>query len=187
MAPSTENLAVPLGFLVIVTGASGYVPSHTCDQLLSAGYRVRGTVRDSTKAAWVSQFFEDKYRKGRFAAVVVPAMEEPNAFDDVTHGAAGFIHMATWVTKFHDPTVAIPMSVQGALTALSVTAKERSIKRFVQTSSSTATTLPRPNEVFPIGSSDWNDEAAKKAWEPLPSEGPERLLNIYCAVKTQSE
>jgi nucleoside-diphosphate-sugar epimerase len=31
--------------LVLVTGIGGYVASHVADQLLKAGYKVRGTVR----------------------------------------------------------------------------------------------------------------------------------------------
>jgi uncharacterized protein YbjT (DUF2867 family) len=35
---------------VLVTGASGYLASHCVQQLLVAGYRVRGTVRDVKNA-----------------------------------------------------------------------------------------------------------------------------------------
>ncbi|KAL9008663.1 MAG: hypothetical protein Q9173_006235 [Seirophora scorigena] len=41
--------AIPIGSLVLVTGISGCIGSHVADQLLQAGYRERGTVRDEIK------------------------------------------------------------------------------------------------------------------------------------------
>lgn len=49
MGSSTE-LAIPKNALVVVTGANGFIASHVVDQLLLAGYRVRGTVRNTEKA-----------------------------------------------------------------------------------------------------------------------------------------
>src|SRR5580692_7822324 len=41
------------GDLVLVTGASGYVAGHCILRLLENGYRVRGTLRSSKRAAEV--------------------------------------------------------------------------------------------------------------------------------------
>lgn len=53
--------AVYAGSSNLVTGISGYIGSHVADQLLQAGYYVRGTVRDETKGKWVKELFAEKY------------------------------------------------------------------------------------------------------------------------------
>jgi nucleoside-diphosphate-sugar epimerase len=42
---------------VLVTGANGFVAMHVVDQLLKAGYAVRGTVRNETKVPHIKQTF----------------------------------------------------------------------------------------------------------------------------------
>jgi nucleoside-diphosphate-sugar epimerase len=59
MSPLTPHT----GAKVLVTGANGFVAMHVVDQLLKAGYAVRGTVRNETKSAHIKQTFaayEDK-------------------------------------------------------------------------------------------------------------------------------
>lgn len=46
---SIESPAIERGSALLVTGANGYIGSHVVDQLLAAGYRVRGTARDAKK------------------------------------------------------------------------------------------------------------------------------------------
>jgi NADP-dependent 3-hydroxy acid dehydrogenase YdfG len=81
-----NNTAFPAGSLVLVTGASGFIGMHIVEQLLLAGYHVRGTVRDEMKAAWTSEFYGDRHRAGQFSAVVVPEMSADGAFDEAVKG-----------------------------------------------------------------------------------------------------
>ncbi|KAL8955791.1 MAG: hypothetical protein Q9183_006524, partial [Haloplaca sp. 2 TL-2023] len=74
--------AIPLDALVLVTGISGYIGSHVADQLLQAGYRVRGTTRDENKASWVKDMFEKKYGFKRVETVIVKDMAQEGAFDE---------------------------------------------------------------------------------------------------------
>lgn len=53
--------AIPQGSTVLVTGVNGFVGSHVADQLLLAGYKVRGTARDATKTKWAQDLFDKKY------------------------------------------------------------------------------------------------------------------------------
>lgn len=84
---SFENPAIPKGSTVLVTGANGFISSHIVDQFLEAGYKVRGTVRDATKNAWLASTFDKKHGKGFFELVQVPDMAAENALTEATKGA----------------------------------------------------------------------------------------------------
>lgn len=47
-----SNTTLSPGVLVLVTGVNGYIASHVANELLLAGYRVRGTVRNVEKSQW---------------------------------------------------------------------------------------------------------------------------------------
>ena len=81
-----EAPAIPPGSTVLVTGANGFIASHVTDQLIQAGYLVRGTSRDTTKTAWMTELFDKRYGKGKFEAVVVKDMAEKGAFDEACKG-----------------------------------------------------------------------------------------------------
>lgn len=186
MSSSTE-LAVPSGALVLVTGANGFIASHVVDQLLLAGYRVRGTVRSIERAGWMTDFFKERYGRDKFELTEVKEMADAGAFDDAVKGASGVIHIATPVMVSYDPNEAVPVVVNGALNALKAAANEPSIERVVMTSSSTAAASPKPNVEFTIDEETWNEEALKAAWAPPPYEGEQRKLDVYSASKTESE
>lgn len=101
--------AIPPGSLVLVTGCNGFIGqstlsvtaapvvsnkantstfkgSHVADQLLQAGYKVRGTSRDTTKTAWIKEYFDKKYGDDKFEAVVVKDMATPGCFDEACKG-----------------------------------------------------------------------------------------------------
>lgn len=78
--------AIPQGSIVLVTGANGYIGSHTADQLLLAGYKVRGTVRDASRAQWLQELFDEKYGHGKFELFVVSEMNVDGAFDEAVKG-----------------------------------------------------------------------------------------------------
>jgi len=83
---SPKDTAFPLGSLVLVTGASGFIATHIVDQLLQAGYRVRGTVRTEKQVTWTTDLFTTRRGVGKFSAVVVPDMSIPGAFDNAVKG-----------------------------------------------------------------------------------------------------
>jgi nucleoside-diphosphate-sugar epimerase len=85
-----------------------------------------------------------------------------------------------------NPNNVIPQVLAGIRGILNSAAKEPGIKRFVFTSSSSATTSPKPNKKFTISKDTWNEEDVEAAWMPPPYD-PSRAWFVYAASKTQAE
>lgn len=84
---STQNMArLPADSLVVVTGANGFVGGHIVDQLLLAGFKVRGTVREASKGAWIKEYADKTHGPGKFEVFVVPDMVADGAFDGSVKG-----------------------------------------------------------------------------------------------------
>ena len=81
-----KDPVIPIGSTVLVTGANGFIASHIIDQLIQAGYLVRGTSRDTTKIDWLIDMLDKKYGKGKFEAVQVKDMAKEGAFDEACKG-----------------------------------------------------------------------------------------------------
>ncbi|KAH8893568.1 NAD(P)-binding protein, partial [Thozetella sp. PMI_491] len=183
MAPT--SFSIPRGSWVLVTGANGYIASHVVDTLLGLGFRVRGTIREDKP--WLVQFFEEKYGKGKFESVVIPVMEEDDAFDAAMEGVSGVVHLATDVSMNANPHTVIANVKQATTNALVAATKHKSIKRFVLTSSSSAAIIPKPNvKGITIDKSTWNDEAVSAAWNNSAPEGQQGYY-VYAASKTEGE
>ncbi|KAG0650010.1 NAD-dependent epimerase deHydratase terH [Hyphodiscus hymeniophilus] len=178
--------AIPKDSIVLVTGVNGYIASHVADQLLQAGYRVRGTTRNLTKVKSLSALWEQKFGKGRFEAVIVEDMSPPGAFDEAMKEVSGVAHLASNTTFDHDPNKVIPGTISGIKGILESAAKQTSVKRFVYTSSSTAASAPIPNKEFTIDTNTWNEATVKAAWAPPPYE-EDRKWAVYGASKTEGE
>jgi nucleoside-diphosphate-sugar epimerase len=85
--PGIPNPAIPYGSTVVVTGCSGFIGSHVADQVLAAGFKVRGTSRDAKKNQWLQEYFDDKHGTGKFELVTVPDLTADNAFEEAVKGA----------------------------------------------------------------------------------------------------
>jgi NAD(P)-dependent dehydrogenase (short-subunit alcohol dehydrogenase family) len=81
-----SSTAIPKGSTVLITGVNGYIASHVADQVIAAGYRVRGTVRSKTKGELMTEVYEKRHGPGKFESVVVPDMAVDHAFDDAVKG-----------------------------------------------------------------------------------------------------
>ena len=78
MAPiKLTNPIIAPGSLILVTGVNGLIASHIADQLLAAGYRVRGTVRDLARSSWMTPLFESRHGPGHFELIQVANLAEP--------------------------------------------------------------------------------------------------------------
>ncbi|KAL5002231.1 putative aldehyde reductase 2 [Aspergillus recurvatus] len=105
-----QNPAIPPGSIVVVLGANGYIAQETCHKLLEAGYRVRGTVRDTVRNAWAHKLFDSKF-PGMFELVQVVDFGLEGAFDEA------------FKVISPDPAIAVTPIVNTVLNTLSAAAK----------------------------------------------------------------
>lgn len=178
---------IPEGSLILVTGATGFVASHTVAQLLHRGYKVRGTVRDLESASWLtSDVFKSEAERGDLELVAVPDLGAPHAFDESVKGVAGIIHIATITDLNPDPNVTVPRTVAGVSTILEAAAKESSIKELVYTGSQLAVMSSYKGNKTHVVRDTWNDAMVEVAWAPPPY-GPDRAFPVYAASKVAAE
>ncbi|KAJ6445438.1 aldehyde reductase [Purpureocillium lavendulum] len=184
---ASHEPVLPSGAVVVVTGVSGFIGSHIADQLLAAGYSVRGTTRDAAKSAWLAALFEGRYGADKFELHEVPDMAKEGAFEGIVHGASGVVNAASDTSFAPDPNAVITPTVAGAANLIRAAARSPSVRRFVQTSSCAAATSPGPGPDYPtVTAETWNDATVAQAWAPPPYE-PSRGFAVYAACKTEAE
>jgi nucleoside-diphosphate-sugar epimerase len=81
-----RDLAIPKGSTVLVTGVNGFMASHVANQFVQHGYKVRGTVRNPEKSAWLNVYFDKTYGKGHLELYSVTDMTIENAYDEAVKG-----------------------------------------------------------------------------------------------------
>lgn len=96
--------------------------------------------------------------------------------------------MASPVNLDPDPSTVIPIAVRGTLNILKSAAKEKTVKRFVLTSSSSAVAVAKPNERLAITTDTWNEEAVQMA-SSLPDDLSvlQKGFVVYAASKVKAE
>jgi len=77
---------IETGDIILVTGITGYVGSHVADQLLAAGFKVRGAVRNKQRAQWLKDVFDEKYEPGKLSLVSVVDMHLAGALSHAIEG-----------------------------------------------------------------------------------------------------
>ncbi|GME52371.1 uncharacterized protein K452DRAFT_290798 [Neofusicoccum parvum] len=181
-----QDPAIPPGSKVLVTGVNGFIGSHVADQFLKLGYQVRGTARDTERSAWIRELFDRDCGEGKFELVAVPDIAATGAFDQAVKGVSAVIHVASNVSFDPDPNKVIPTTVGGALSALMAANSEPTVKRYVLTSSASATMLPKLDTKMIVTNDMWNKESIGIARQDPPYL-PERAGHNYAASKALSE
>ncbi|KAF9640008.1 hypothetical protein BFW01_g11814 [Lasiodiplodia theobromae] len=196
--------ALPPGSLILITGANGLLASHLCSALLSAGYRVRGTVRSARQHAWLADLFATRHGSpDRFELFEVPDMAAPRAFAQAVRGCAGVVHVAAPMLTETDAGKIVEGAVAGVREVLGAVEAEGSagVRRVVVTSSAVAV---RGMGEFVVGgggggggkegvkvrADEWNEDAVRAVAEGGGLEGmgvEERVMLAYAAGKTLAE
>ena len=173
--------------LVLVTGGSGFIGAHCILRLLAAGYRVRTTVRDLTRAAMVRAMLETGGAKPGDALTFVSADLMSDArWADAAAGCSYVLHVASPLPDYvpkHEDELIVPAR-EGALRVLRA-ARDAGVKRVVITSSFAAIGYGKAPLDRPFNEEDWTDPTAKgltaytksktlaerAAWEFMAREG----------------
>ena len=126
------------GDLVLVTGASGYVAGHCILLLLENGYRVRGTLRSSKRAAQVREWLtkERGTDPGDTLSFVEAELTNPKGWDAAMEGVRYVLHVASPIpptTPKHPDDLIVPAR-DGTLNVMRAAARAQ-VERVVQTSS----------------------------------------------------
>ena len=141
--------------LILLTGISGFIAKHCAVELLNAGYRVRGTVRDLAKA--------DKVRATLAKHCDVSKLEFAEAdllsdkgWAEAASGVYGVLHVASpfVIETPKDENELIRPAVDGTMRALKA-AIAAGAKRFVQTSSIAAIMAGHGARTRPFTEDDW--------------------------------
>ena len=143
---------------ILVTGASSFVAIHTIIQLLEQGYKVRGTVRSSSKEAEVRETIS-KYVQANDRLEFLPAdLEQDAGWDEAMNNVEYVLHIASPFPLFepkHEDELIIP-AVQGTLRVLRAANKAK-VKRVVQVSSNAAISSGHDGENRTFTEEDWTD------------------------------
>lgn len=145
--------------LVFVSGASGFIASYIVKDLLAAGYRVRGSVRDAKKKESYAHLMALPGAAERLE-MVSAELTTPNAFDEHVKGVAYVLHTASpYVIDVKDAQRdLIDPAVMGTTTMMEACAKADGIKRVVITSSTAAVT-DEPVDGYVFSEKDWNTKS----------------------------
>lgn len=171
---------------VCVTGAAGFIASRIVEQLLSRGYRVRGTVRSLKKDKELA-FLRALPGAAERLSLVEADLVVPGAFDAAVAGCGFVLHTASpYALDAADPQRdLVDPAVQGTRNVLASCARAGTVKRVVLTSSMAAIT-DEPEGDHVLTEDDWNDKstldrnpyylsktlAEREAWRFVKEEAP---------------
>nr|ODO02275.1 D-lactaldehyde dehydrogenase [Cryptococcus depauperatus CBS 7855] len=177
--------AIAKGDLVLVTGPSGFVASHTAKEFLKEGFRVRGTVRSKEKGEYLKNLFEGL---GQFDYVIVEDVSDDGAFDEAVKNVDAVAHLASpfYVSDVKDPRELIKPAVKGTTGILkSIQKNNPQVKRVVITSSVAAIMCSvSKKSPYHYTETDWNVDSTRHVEEKgLESDGS----HSYLASKTLAE
>jgi dihydroflavonol-4-reductase len=144
---------------VLVTGASGFIASHVVQQLLEAGYRVRGTVRSSTHDS--SAHLKSLAGASERLELVAAELLDPDVWPQVVNDCDYIMHMASpYALDVKDPQRdLVDPALNGTRNVLRASAKVPSVKRVVLTSSMAAVT-DEPDQERVLTEQEWNTESS---------------------------
>ena len=118
---------------VCVTGASGFIAGHVIEQLIKAGYNVRGTVRSLSNEERI-QHLRSQF-SGKLELFEADLLKE-GSFDDAVKGCSVVFHTASpFQLQVNDPQKdLVEPALKGTLNVLE-SAKKAGITKVIVTSS----------------------------------------------------
>jgi nucleoside-diphosphate-sugar epimerase len=150
---------------VLVTGGSGFIGSHTILQLLTAGHRVRTTVRDLKRESEVRATLQrNGAEPGDRLSFFAANLEKDAGWREAIGGCDYVLHVASPFpagAPKHEDELIVPAR-EGALRVLRV-ARDTGVKRVVLTSSFAAIGYGHLQQQAPFDETTWTDINSKEA------------------------
>ena len=138
VAPSAKPVVDESVPLVLVTGATGYIATHTIQQLLTSGkYRVRGTVR-SLKNEEKAKALRELVPDAKYPLDLCEAdLQNKESWPPAVQGCKYVLHIASPFPSSlpRDPNEVIRPAVDGTINVLTACSESGSVKKVVLTSS----------------------------------------------------
>ena len=160
---------------VLVTGGSGFIGGHCIAALLTAGYRVRATVRHPAREAEVRSMLARAGSSALEQLTFAEAQLDGDAgWDEAARGCEHVLHVASPFPDHrpaHEDDLIVPAR-EGTLRVLRAAANA-GVKRVVLTSSFAAIGYGHPPRTTPFDERDWT----------LPAAG----VSAYAKSKTLAE
>ncbi|KAL7621605.1 hypothetical protein AAE478_008930 [Parahypoxylon ruwenzoriense] len=181
-----SNPTIPPGSTVLVVGANGLIASHVVDQLLAAGYQVRGTVRDPVKCAWMKTLFASRHPGSSLEIVQVSDFNAPGVWGAAVKGVAGVAVVGGGVgLTAQDLDKSLEQELPWNEALLQAAKNEPSVKSFVFTSSAWAAWTPDATKKRELTEWSFNDDAVQVAsGDASPQENG---ITPYMAFRTLLE
>ncbi len=169
--------------LVAVTGASGFIGLHCVLALLQEGYRVRGTLRDMTRADSLRQALEKHVETGGRLEFAEAELTRDEGWAEAFDGCTYVLHVASPIPRAvprHEDDLIIPAR-DGTLRVLGA-AKEKGVRRVVQTSSIAAVVNGHNHDrSYVYSEKDWSNLEAGLTPYPKSKTIAERAAWDYMA------
>ncbi len=145
---------------LLVTGASGFIGSHTIIELLNHGYNVRGTLRSLDRADQIREIVAKHTENADKLSFVTATLTDEHCWHDAVAECDGIIHIASPVpppTKQPDNADEIVKPArEGAINVLKA-AKKANISRVVMTSSVASVYYNKEATSRVQTAKDWSD------------------------------
>ncbi|KAK9908632.1 hypothetical protein WJX75_000697 [Coccomyxa subellipsoidea] len=185
-----------MAYNCVVTGATGYIASELCKQLLVKGYNVKGTVRSLRRQEKIQHLINlGDALPGKLTLHEADLLSD-GSFDSVVKGADLVFHTASpfFISGTDDPQRdLVNPAVKGTKNVLSAAIKSKDTVRRVVLTSSTAAVVKNkkgPSNGSLYTEEDWNDEssltvspymysktqAEKAAWEMAKEAGLDLIV-----------
>jgi nucleoside-diphosphate-sugar epimerase len=183
---------------ILVTGGSGFIAAHTILQLLSAGHRVRTTVRSLQREPQVRAMLKQGGAEpGDRLAFLAADLQSDAGWPQAVAGCDYVLHVASpfpaHVPK-HEDELIVPAR-EGALRVLRAS-RDAGVKRVVLTSSFAAIGYGQPPQSAPFNETNWSNTtgtdvtayvksktlAERAAWDFIAKEGGSLELSVVNPV-----
>ncbi len=141
---------------VLVTGASGFIAIHCINELLKAGYSVKGSLRNLRRENEVRKSIEDPTRNQKLEFCKLELLED-EGWDEAAFDCDYLLHIASPFT-IEEPkkeALLINPALEGTLRALNAAKKSSKLKKVVLTSSMAAIAYGHNKQL--CSTEDWTD------------------------------